>query len=121
MSGKKPCYVKPLYIPPSRLGKRRDDSLIYVMTARSEFVTDFFKKNAIGNRGHRNVETCESRFCCRDVRIARLYNQNRVTPGPRKKMKKNLDGTPEPAYKPSLVDGMEILPTMMKTEDEKET
>ena len=67
------------------------------------------------------VETCESRFCCRDVRIARLYNQNRVTPGPRKKMKKNLDVGVEPAYKPSLVDGMEILPTMMKTEDEKET
>ena len=82
-------------------------------------MTDFLQKNAIGNRGHRNVETCESRFCCRDVRIARLYNQNRVTPG--KKMKKNLDAGIEPAYKLPLVDGMEILPTMMKTEDEKET
>ena len=44
MSGKKPCYVNPLYILPSRLGKRRDDSLITVMTARLEFVTDFLQK-----------------------------------------------------------------------------
>ena len=79
-------------------------------------------KRKVGlDNGHYISEMCESRFCCRDVRIARLYNQNRITPGPRKKMKKNLDGALEPAYKPSLVDGMEILPTTMKTEDEKET